>query len=73
MAKITGVQTFNNPDTGKVQKLIIDVDKAMKNKQMSSIIEDLLDHMEIVKAKRRGNFVPWQEAKGRIDKKFGFK
>jgi hypothetical protein len=72
MSRITGIQTINDPDTGRVQKLVIDIEKAMKNKQMSSIIEDLLDHMEIVKARKKGDFIPWQKAKARIDKKFGF-
>ncbi|GAA4752623.1 hypothetical protein [Flavisolibacter ginsenosidimutans] len=73
MARIAGIQTINNPQTGEVEKLVIDIDKAMKNKQMSSIIEDLLDHMAIVKAKKSGSFILWSEARARIDKKFGFK
>ncbi|MFN2440582.1 MAG: hypothetical protein ABR503_15360 [Chitinophagaceae bacterium] len=73
MARIAGVQTINNPRTGEVEKLVIDIDKAMKNKQMSSIIEDLLGHMAIVKAKKSATLIPWSEAKARIDKKFGFK
>ncbi len=73
MARIRGVQTIKNPRTGETKTLVIDIDKALKNDQMSSIIEDLLDHMAIVKAKKNGNFMPWKEAKIRIDKKFGFK
>jgi len=73
MARIAGVQTIKNPRTGEVEKLVIDIDKATKNKQMSSIIEDLLDHMAIVQSKKRASLIPWAEAKVRIDKKFGFK
>lgn len=72
MGKIAGIQTINNPETGKMEKLVIDIEKVMKNKQMSSIIEDLLDHMAIVKAKKDGNLIPWSQAKARINKKFGF-
>ncbi len=73
MAKISGIQTIKNPETGEAKTLVIDINKALKNEQMSSIIEDLLDHMAIIKAKKNGNFIPWPNAKARIDKKFGFK
>ena len=72
MARIAGVQTIKNPQTGELEKLVIDVDKALKNEQMSSIIEDLLDHMTILNAKKKGSLIKWTEAKARIDKKFSF-
>ncbi len=71
MARIAGVQTIKDPLTGKVQKLVIDIEKAMKNEQLSEIVEDLLDHMEIEKARKNAKLIPWDEAKKRIHKKFG--
>lgn len=68
-----GIQAIKNPRTGKVKKLIIDVDKALKNENFSELVEDLLDHMEIATAKKSAKIIPWNEAKSRIDKKFGFK
>lgn len=73
MARIAGIQAIKNPRTGKVQKLIIDVDKALKNENFSELVEDLLDHMEIAVAKKSAKIIPWNEAKSRIDKKFGFR
>lgn len=72
MARIAGIQAIKNPRTGKVKKLIIDVDKAFKNENFSELVEDLLDHMEIATAKKSAKIIPWSEAKSRIDKKFGF-
>lgn len=68
MAKIAGIQTINNPETGRVEKLVIDIDKALKNKQMSSIIEDLLDHMAIVKAKKTEALFPGLKQKNALIK-----
>ncbi len=73
MARIAGIQAIKNPRTGKVKKLIIDVDKALKNKNFSELVKDLLDHTEIAAAKKSAKIIPWSEAKSRIDKKFGFK
>lgn len=73
MARIAGIQAIKNPRTGKVQKLIIDVNKALKNENFSEFVEDLLDHMEMAAAKKSARIIPWSEAKSRIDRKFGFK
>ena len=72
MARVAGIQTVKSPCTGKVQKLVIDIEKAMKNEQLSEFVEDLLDRLELEKAKKNAKLVPWEEAKKRIDKKFGF-
>ena len=72
MARVAGIQTIKSPRTGKVQKLVIDINKAMKNEQLSEFVEELLDRLELEKAKKNAKLVPWEEAKKRIDKKFGF-
>lgn len=71
MARIAGLQTIKSP-SGEVQKLVIDVNKALKNEQIAEIVEDLLDHLDLEKAKENAKLIPWNEAKERIDKKFGF-
>lgn len=73
MARIAGLQAVKNPRTGQVQKLVIDVNKALKNEKLSEFVEDLLDHIAIEKAKKNARLIPWEDAKKRIDRKFGFK
>lgn len=73
MANLAGIKTIRNQRTGSIKSLIIDVKKARKTPELSEWIEDILDHLEIQEAMKKSNQIPWDEAKKRIDKKFGFK
>ena len=72
MARIAGVQTIKSPRTGRVQKLVIDVDKALKNEQLSEFVEDLLIRMKLEKRGPEPS-KPLEEVINRLDKKHGIK
>lgn len=65
MAKIAGV-TFIKSSSGRVTHV------KLSKKHFAKLIEDLEDSAAMQKA-RKGNTVPWEEAKQRLNKKFGFK
>ncbi len=65
MARIAGVKLIKN-NSGKVTHATLSM------KHHAKYLEDLIDAAEMEQA-RKGVSVPWEEAKKRIDKKFGFK
>lgn len=74
MARIAGIQTQNNPATGKVKKLIIDVPKLLKNPGVSEALENLIDVLALQAIKDRNEpGRPWEDVKKELDKKHGIK
>jgi len=65
MAKIAGLKLIKSA-TGKVTHVTLSM------KYHAKLLEDMFDHQEIVQA-RKGEMVPWDEAKKRINRKFKFK
>lgn len=65
MARIAGFKTIKNAQ-GKITAVQLSM------KHHANILEDMILAQEMEKAKK-GPSVPWEEAKKRIDKKFGFK
>ena len=62
MTRIAGVKMIRNA-TGKVTHVTLSV------RHHREYLEDMLDGLEMAKA-RKGKFVPWEDAKKRIEKKF---
>ncbi len=65
MARIAGLKVIKNA-SGKVTHV------TLSKKHFNHIVEDLLDSAEMEKA-RKGDTIPWEEAKKSINKKFRFK
>ena len=65
MAQIAGV-TFIKSATGKVTHV------KLSKKYFAKLIEDLEDSAVMQKA-RKGESIAWNEARTKINKKFGFK
>ena len=65
MVRIAGVRLVKNK-AGKVTHVTLSM------KHHAKLLEDMVDHAEIMAA-RKGETVPWSEARKRINKKFGFK
>ncbi|HMO32310.1 MAG TPA: hypothetical protein PKE63_03935 [Lacibacter sp.] len=65
MPRIAGVK-FTKNASGKVTHV------TLSKKHFAQLIEDLEDASSLQKA-RKGNTVPWEDARKRINKKFGLK
>jgi hypothetical protein len=65
MAQIAGIKK-HKAASGKVTHVTLSV------RHWGHMLEDILDSLEIAKARKSGSFVDWDEAKKSLDKKFGF-
>lgn len=65
MARIAGLKKHRSP-SGKVTHVTLSV------KHFGHLLEDILDGIEIDKAKKKADLIEWDKAKKRLDKKFGF-
>lgn len=65
MARIAGLKKHRSP-SGKVTHVTLSV------KHFGHLLEDILDGIEIDKAKQKADFIEWDEAKKKLEKKFGF-
>ncbi len=74
MASIAGVQTKNNPTTGRLEKLVLDVPELMKNDEVSEALENLIDVLALQAVKDRNEpGRPWEDVKKELDKKHRIK
>ena len=65
MAQIAGIKKHMS-ESGKITHVTLSV------RHWGHMLEDILDSLEIAKARKSGSFVDWDEAKKQLDKKFGF-
>lgn len=65
MAQTAGIKKHKSA-SGKITHVTLSV------RHWGHMLEDILDSLEIAKARRSGSFVSWDEAKKKLDKKFGF-
>ena len=74
MAHIAGVQTKNDPLTGRLKTLVLDVPKLMKNPEVSEALENLIDILAVQAIKDRNETGRlWEVVKKELDKKHGIK
>ncbi len=64
MRRISGLQIKNHQATGRVEKLVLDIPKLMKNPLLSEAVENLIDILAVQAINERNETGrPWEDVK----------
>jgi hypothetical protein len=70
MARIAGVQTKNDPSSGRLKTLVLNVPKLMKSPIVSEALENFIDVLAVQAISDRNETGrTWEEVKKELDKK----